>query len=95
MARRTMRCMPCVRPVRACASKQLLPRNKSTIKPMNTTPPLQEDVGLLKGMGVNAGMYSSEDASHVVRFALDTAFLNKFTARQWGIVPKKPVVVQV
>eukprot|EP00026_Physarum_polycephalum_P002388 Phypoly_transcript_02394.p1 GENE.Phypoly_transcript_02394~~Phypoly_transcript_02394.p1 ORF type:complete len:924 (+),score=160.91 Phypoly_transcript_02394:68-2773(+) len=46
-------------------------------------------------MGVNVGMYVCEDDAHVVRFALETDFLNKFTAKQWGIIPKKPVVVQL
>lgn len=55
------------------------------------------EVEKLKGMGVNVGMFNNGDAArpHVVRFALDTDFLNKYTARQWGIVPKKPIVVQV
>lgn len=65
---------------------------------MNAPPEIIiEEVEKLRGTGVNVGMFTNEDPArpHVVRFALDTAFLNKYTAKQWGIVPKKPVVIQL
>lgn len=60
----------------------------------NTT--LEDEVERLKKQGVNVGMFKNEgDATQVVRIALDTDFLSVSTAKQWGIIPKKPVIIQV
>lgn len=61
-----------------------------------SAPTLQEEVKRLKDQNVIVGMFiNGGDGTQVVRMSLDTDFLNKFTAKQWGIIPKKPVIVQV
>ena len=59
---------------------------------------IKQDVEELKKVSGNVGLNASEyggDQSVIVRFTLDTSFLTKFTARQWGIIPLKPIVIQV
>jgi len=51
-----------------------------------------EDVKKLKKVCDNVGFYFDSGSfpdCYVVRMVLDTSFLEKYTATQWGIVPKK------
>eukprot|EP01112_Ceratiomyxa_fruticulosa_P011464 TRINITY_DN3109_c0_g1_i1.p1 TRINITY_DN3109_c0_g1~~TRINITY_DN3109_c0_g1_i1.p1 ORF type:complete len:918 (-),score=250.47 TRINITY_DN3109_c0_g1_i1:134-2887(-) len=54
------------------------------------------DIERLKKVCDNVGLFVSDQTSQiVVRFSLDTSFLAKFTAKQWGIHPKKPIIIQL
>jgi hypothetical protein len=47
----------------------------------------------------NVGFFYDENAGNqrcfVVRMSLDTSFLERYAARQWGLTPKKPIVIQI
>jgi len=64
----------------------------------NALDEIIEDVKKLQKVCDNYGFYYDEEHPErcfVVRMALDTSFLEKFTAKQWGVKPKKPVIIQL
>ena len=57
---------------------------------------LFEDIAQLKKIADNVGFYFDDSQTNfVVRFSLDTSYLEKFTASKWGVKHTKPIIVQL
>lgn len=57
---------------------------------------LLHDLEALKKVADNAGLYlDDENGLAVVRLSLDTSFLEKTTAKHWGVNNRKPVIIEL
>eukprot|EP01102_Stenamoeba_stenopodia_P006169 TRINITY_DN1698_c0_g2_i1.p1 TRINITY_DN1698_c0_g2~~TRINITY_DN1698_c0_g2_i1.p1 ORF type:complete len:979 (-),score=356.91 TRINITY_DN1698_c0_g2_i1:1765-4701(-) len=68
---------------------------KMEFEPLVTS---SEDIRILRKACDNVGAFYDETQGGlglVVRMALDTSFLDKYVAKQWGVSKKKPIILQL